>query len=692
MPSMARWSSSPPRPEYSMVGINLQNPRLVLDQATRLARAGKLDEALSLTGHLPASPVKFQFQIDLLKNRNRQGDYQQVSEICVQWQRLAPGSVEPVFQEMQLYWGINRAGLTLPLANKIAELEPDHQYTAYYQAISQQLNGDFQNAIVNHRRALVRNSRRTFSELELDLEVAIAAYEIAAGHFPGSPGLNEDSLVEDQATFEHLKQATQRWLDSDPDISSLSADQVTRYGNACYNLGCVEASRYLGVGRALQHFRDTLRVNPAHMLARTNFLFVKNYDPEMSNQRALQLHLDTAAQLRRRSGSPRSSWKNVPDPERNLRIGYLSSDFCRHSVAHFITPVLESHDRKSLEVNAYYSGRRQDEWSERIAASVDQFAAVGTMNGQELHQKIVQDGIDILVDLNGYTQGHRLEVLLQRAAPIQVSWIGYPNTTGLDVMDYRIVDRITDPAPAAARNNSETLLYMDPVFSVYLPDVSLPDVAAELPASKAGHFTFGSFNALPKLNPELMHMWGRILARVEGSKLLIKNKMLDQPSVRKEVSQALTDVGIAPDRQILLGRTASPFDHMQSYQAVDLCLDSYPYNGTTTSCDALAMGVPVVTLAGSRHVSRVTASQLGSLDLSSLVATSAEQYVNIAVDMALNPEKLTAIHRNLRERMQKSALMDYQGFTRQLEQKYRDIWKHWCAEAVNMNPTQGNIL
>jgi len=675
-----------------MVGINLQNPRLVLDQATRLARAGKLDEALSLTGHLPASPVKFQFQIDLLKNRNRQGDYQQVSEICVQWQRLAPGSVEPVFQEMQLYWGINRAGLTLPLANKIAELEPDHQYTAYYQAISQQLNGDFQNAIVNHRRALVRNSRRTFSELELDLEVAIAAYEIAAGHFPGSPGLNEDSLVEDQATFEHLKQATQRWLDSDPDISSLSADQVTRYGNACYNLGCVEASRYLGVGRALQHFRDTLRVNPAHMLARTNFLFVKNYDPEMSNQRALQLHLDTAAQLRRRSGSPRSSWKNVPDPERNLRIGYLSSDFCRHSVAHFITPVLESHDRKSLEVNAYYSGRRQDEWSERIAASVDQFAAVGTMNGQELHQKIVQDGIDILVDLNGYTQGHRLEVLLQRAAPIQVSWIGYPNTTGLDVMDYRIVDRITDPAPAAARNNSETLLYMDPVFSVYLPDVSLPDVAAELPASKAGHFTFGSFNALPKLNPELMHMWGRILARVEGSKLLIKNKMLDQPSVRKEVSQALTDVGIAPDRQILLGRTASPFDHMQSYQAVDLCLDSYPYNGTTTSCDALAMGVPVVTLAGSRHVSRVTASQLGSLDLSSLVATSAEQYVNIAVDMALNPEKLTAIHRNLRERMQKSALMDYQGFTRQLEQKYRDIWKHWCAEAVNMNPTQGNIL
>ena len=182
-------------------------------------------------------------------------------------------------------------------------------------------------------------------------------------------------------------------------------------------------------------------------------------------------------------------------------------------------------------------------------------------------------------------------------------------------------------------------------------------------------------------------MWGQILTRVEGSKLLVKNRMLDQPSVRREVSLALTKVGIAEDRQILLGRTTSPLGHMQTYRQVDLCLDSFPYNGTTTSCDSLVMGVPVVTLAGSRHVSRVTASQLQALDLGSLIANDVEQYVSIATELASNPGKLNDMRRELRERMQKSALMDYQGFTRQLEQKYRDIWRHWCAEAANMSPT-----
>jgi protein O-GlcNAc transferase len=440
------------------------------------------------------------------------------------------------------------------------------------------------------------------------------------------------------------------------------------------------------VGRALQYFRAALRVNPAHTLARTNFLFVKNYDPEMNNQAALQLHCNTAAELRQLLGTPQNTWKNEPDPERNLRIGYLSSDFRRHSVAHFITPVLEAHDREGLQVNAYYTGNRQDEWSERIAGAVHQFTAAGSMSDEDLHKKIVQDGVDILVDLNGYTRGHRIETLMRRAAPVQVSWIGYPNTLGLDVMDYRIVDGITDPEPGSARHNSETLIYMDPVFSVYLPDFVLPDVALEAPASKAGYFTFGSFNSLPKLNPDLLKMWGQILTRVEGSKLLVKNRMLEQPSVRREVSLALTNVGIAEDRQILLGRTTSPLGHMQSYRQVDLCLDSFPYNGTTTTCDSLVMGVPVVTLSGSRHVSRVTASQLQALDLGSLIANDVEQYVSIATELASNPGKLNDMRRELRERMQKSALMDYQGFTRQLEQKYRDIWRHWCAEAVNMNP------
>ena len=657
-----------------------QDPRKLLEQATQLARGGQLDEAMALVVQLPRSPVKYQFQVDLLINRKRAGDLQQAEKICARWRESDPGSVQPLFQLMQLYWNSGRVKLTPPLAVRIGELQPGHQFTRYYQAVSQQLNGDLRDAIANHRLALLRNARQKFSDPELDLEVAIAAYEVAAGKYPASPGLNEDALVEAEFTYDLLQNAIRQWLDSEPGLAKLNTGQITRYSNACYNLGCADASRYFGLDRALRHFRNALQVNPAHNLARSNYLFIKNYDPDMSNQDALDQGREAAAEMRQQLGPPLASWNNNPDPQRVLRIAYLSSDFRQHSVVHFITPVLEAHNRECVQVHAYYTGRNRDKWTARVASAVDQFCLAGKMSDRDLHQKIVQDRIDILVDLNGFTRGHRVEVLMRRAAPIQVSWIGYPGSTGLDVMDYRIVDKLTDPDPEARRFSSEKLLYMEPVFSVYLPDSELPDVAPDTPALENGYVIFGSFNSLPKLNPQLLKMWGEILSRVEGSKLLIKNKMLDQPSVRQDITKALTAVGIAPRRQILLGRTDPPGDHMKTYQRVDLCLDSYPYNGTTTNCDSFVMGVPVLTLTGSRHASRVTTSQLSSLGLDMLIATDSGEYVNTAVRLASDPALLNSIRVGLRERFQESALMDYQGFTRQLEAKYREIWRSWCAE------------
>jgi len=660
-----------------------QDPRKLLDQATQLARSGQLNKAMALVVQMPSSPVKYQFQVDLLINRKGLGDLQQAENICAQWRKSDPGSVQPLFQLMKLYWSSGRVSLTPSLAVRIGELEPEHQFTRYYQAVSQQLNGDFRDAIANHQLALLRNARQKFSNPELDLEVAIAAYDVAAGKYPASPGLNEDALVEDKLTCDLLRIAIQQWMDSKPQLSKLHAGQLTRYSNACYNLGCVDATRYFGLDSALQHFRNAMQVNPAHNLARSNYLFVKNYDPGMSGQEALDQSRKAAAELRQQLGPPMMSWSNNPDPERVLRIAYLSSDFCQHSVVHFITPVLEAHNRERVQVHAYYTGRNRDKWTERVASAVDQFHLAGRMADRKLHQEIVQDQIDILVDLNGFTRGHRVEVLMRRAAPVQVSWIGYPGSTGMDVMDYRIVDKLTDMEPEATNFSSEKLLYMDPVFSVYLPDSELPDLAPEPPVLKNGYVTFGSFNALPKLNPQLLKMWGEILSRVNGSKLLIKNKMLDQPSVRRDISEALTAVGIDEQRQILLGRTDPPHDHMKTYQRVDLCLDSYPYNGTTTNCDSFIMGVPVLTLTGSRHASRVTASQLNSLGLDMLIAADSDQYVDTAVRLASDTTLLNDIREGLRERFQGSALMDHQGFTRQLEAKYREIWRSWCEEHRN---------
>lgn len=653
---------------------------MLLDQATRLARSGEFDKAMALAGELPPSAVKYQFLAYLLTNRRRPGDLAEAEKVCEMWRSSAPESVQPLFQLMQLYWNSGRFSLTPPLAERIGKLAPGHQFTPYYQAISQQLNGDLEAACVNHRLALQRNTDQRFSAAELDLEVAIAAYEVAAGNYPGSPGMNEDALVEAQTTRELVKGAMQKWQQTRPATGSLDAGQITRYSNACYNLGCADASRYFGVESALAHFRDALQLNPGHNLASTNYLFVKHYDPAMSAREALDLAENAGARLRRQLGPPVASWTNDPAPERKLRVAYLSSDFRRHSVVHFITPVLEAHDHDAVRVYVYYTGQRRDEWSGRVESAVDQFTHANRHSDRELHRKIIQDRIDILVDLNGFTRGHRVGTLMRRAAPIQVSWIGYPGSTGLDVMDYRIVDAMTDPAPGAQDCNSEKLLYMDPVFSVYLPDPDLPEVAAQTPALKNGHVTFGSFNALPKLNPPLLEMWGRILSRVDGSVLLVKNKMLDQPSVHRDVSEALAAAGIPRNRQRLLGRTDPSRAHMETYREVDLCLDSFPYNGTTTNCDSFIMGVPVVTLSGDRHANRVTASQLQALGLGMLTATGSEQYVDIAVQLASDLEKLGAIRHGLRERMQNSPLMDYPGFTRQLEERYREIWRQWCAK------------
>jgi predicted O-linked N-acetylglucosamine transferase (SPINDLY family) len=209
----------------------------------------------------------------------------------------------------------------------------------------------------------------------------------------------------------------------------------------------------------------------------------------------------------------------------------------------------------------------------------------------------------------------------------------------------------------------------------------------DTPAVENGFVTFGSFNALPKLNSALFEMWGEILSRVEDSKLLIKNKMLDQPSVRKDVTEALAAVGINRKRLLLSGRTPSPHDHLKTYLEVDLCLDSYPYNGTTTNCDSFIMGVPVLTMTGTRHASRVTTSQLRALDMDSLIARDREHYIDIAVRLASDISMLNSIRQNLRGRFMGSALMDYPGFTRQLETKYRDAWRSWCAQSVDRNGT-----
>ncbi len=660
----------------------VENPQAALERAMKLAQRGRLEEAIVLVQYLPVTPAKINAQVRLLMQRGHAEDLRKADSLLIEQQRLLPHSAEPRLKRAEIQWRAGKSTEALKLVIAAGKIAPGHARVEYYLGVALQLAGKLETALGAYRKSVNKNVREPLSELELDIEIAIQVYETAAGHYPGSTVQDERLLVNAEAQYATLQSALHSWQDSKPDLAALSDEKVTRYGNAFYNLGCADMARFNCFKRAGEHFQACLAINPKHLEALSNYLFLLNYDPGISLAELREAHFDAARDLRAQTGPPLTKFGNNPDPDKLIRIGYLSSDFRKHSVVYFITPVLAAHDRSRFQVHVYYNSRQRDDRTREVQSLVDVMHPVALLDANGLQQKILNDGIDILVDLNGYTKGHRAGTLIRRAAPIQVSWLGYPNTSGMDVMDYRIVDSYTDPE-GSEDSCSETLIRMPEVFSVYLPEQELPAVAVQAPAVENGFVTFGSFNFLPKLNPELLAMWSEIMAAVPGSRLLIKNMMLDQPVIVRDLGKALAEAGIEPSRVTMEGRTESVTGHMAFYNDVDLCLDSWPYNGTTTTCDSLIMGVPVLCLAGDSHRSRVTASQLRAIGLHrQLVAADKAEYVKTAIRLASDHMMLNNLRQGLRERLVQSPLMDAKVFTRELENRYHMIWSKWCAQEL----------
>ena len=368
---------------------------------------------------------------------------------------------------------------------------------------------------------------------------------------------------------------------------------------------------------------------------------------------------------------------NARDPARRLRIGYVSPDFHMHSVAFFLTRVFAAHDPAAVEIFAYSDVAKPDAVTAKLRAAVAQWRDARALSDAALADAIRQDGIDILVDLAGHTAGNRLAAFARKPAPVQVSWLGYPDTTGLAAMDARLTDAIADPEGAEAFA-VEKLVRLPRGFLCYAPGEDAPDVAP-LPAGPDKPITFGSFNNLPKLSDETLDLWARILLAVPDSRLLLKARGLDDPGVRQGVVARFAVAGIDPARLRFAGRVRGYGEHMGLYGEMDIALDSLPYNGTTTTCEALWMGVPTVTLAGDRHCARVGASLMTRVGLADLVAETADEYVAIAVKLAADRARLAELRAGMRDRMRASPLMDGPGFTRTLEEAYRALWRAWCA-------------
>jgi protein O-GlcNAc transferase len=391
-------------------------------------------------------------------------------------------------------------------------------------------------------------------------------------------------------------------------------------------------------------------------------------------------HRDYGALLDRIKPPFRATYAPKKDPAKKLRVALVSPDLRQHSVAYFLEPWLEHFDRGRFEVVCYSTNRTFDAVSERFKGYATLWRDAASMIELQLGAKMSEDRIDIAIDLAGHTEGNSLQAFSLRVAPVQITYMGYPDTTGLKQMDYRIVDSHTDPPdPALDARHTEKLLRIDPCFLCYRPHPEAPPIDTSHTTHHTPHVTFGSFNAGRKLSGPVLDLWARILKAVPGSRLLLKAQDFADPAIPKRLFARLAAGGVREDRVEILKAPKSMAEHLGLYSRVDIGLDPMPYNGTTTTCEALWMGVPVVALAGNRHAGRVGVSLLSNVGLDELIAKDESEYLEIAVKLAGDAPRLAAYRGSIRARMAASALRDEVGFSRRFEAALLEAWARWCT-------------
>lgn len=361
-------------------------------------------------------------------------------------------------------------------------------------------------------------------------------------------------------------------------------------------------------------------------------------------------------------------------PHGKLRLGFLSEDFCSHSCSYFARPLFEKLDRQRCELYLYSTCGIEDAVTEQIKSYADHWRYCANLDDLAIAQKVAADEIDCLIDMGGYTGGNRLGVFARKPAAIQASWLGYPNTTGLEQIDYRISDRSSEPADAQ-EFHSEKLLFMEPSFLVYRPPTEAPAVAAP----ELRPFCFGSFNNSLKIGDDVIETWATILRRVPEATLLLKNSACESEFYCQRVAEEFAKRGVDGGRIIFKQQTTGITEHLKTYSEVDLALDSFVYNGTTTTCEALWMGVPTLCFYGDRHAARVSASILTCVGLEEFIGRDVEEYIEKAVSYADRQQELAAQRGSYRQAMAASPLCDEQGFADTFLQQFLELHERSCT-------------
>ncbi len=598
------------------------------------------------------------------------------------------------------------------------KVEEDKAAVFFAMGCQNHMEGRFHQAVVCYRRAL--NYKPDLAEAYYNLGIvnqdqgnlaeAICAYQKALEIKPGhaESNLNLGVVFQEQGRFKAAIDHYRKVLEATPD-----------HPRAYHNLGCA----LLGIGQAEEAvtscrkalqlspeyaeafntmgrcfldqgkfkeaaccYRKAMQIKPGYAQACSNLLLSMNYDPDVDQD---QIFSEAKAWWQNQGEHKQTTgaFRNKFRPHKRLRIGLVSPDFRQHPVSCFLIPPIAWRNKKEYELYCYAEVRNPDSVTERFKDLTDHWRNTVGLTDETVAEIIRKDRIDILVDLAGHTAGNRLGVFLLKPAPVQVTWLGYPNTTGLPGMDYRLTDSMADPRQTADRFYTETLVRLPNGFLCYAPPDDTPEPTV-LRSTKDDPITFGCFNNLSKINENVIAVWSRILHQVPGSCLLLKSKQLADDATRRHFLTLFHQKGIAAARIKMLPRTQSIRDHFALYNHVDIVLDPFPYNGTTTTCEALWMGVPVVVLTGRRHAARVGTSILTWAGLPELVTDSINAYMAKAVSLAGDLDGLKNYKLRLRVRVEQSRLCNAQSFAGDLEKVFRQLWHHHCVASKNSFGTE----
>lgn len=552
----------------------------------------------------------------------------------------SPAVLENLLAKGRSHQGRGELDLAIYCYAKVLRQSPQHVVALHELGLVYDLKGDFAKAESYYRLAL-----------DLAPDMGCAHYNL------GNLLTRQGKLVEALVCYQHATR-----------LEPENVDALTNIGVALHDLGQVDAAR--------KYFDKALALNPS--------------SPQLHSTLASSLHyMETASaadifrnashwwEAHGRRLYRKILYRNDPTPTRKLKVGYVSPDFREHSIYYFITPLLRAHDRSQVEVFCYADVGQPDWATAEIKGLAEHWRDIAHSSDEAVVHAIERDGIDLLIDLAGHMTGNRLRVFAQKPAPVQISWLGYPGTTGLPTIDYRLVDAVTDPPGEADCWHSEKLLRLPGCFLGYQPPAEALEPGPS-PCARAGIFTFGSFNNPAKINPALLNLWGAILRQLPDSRLLLKGKHLNDSEVQRSFLQAFTGQGIEAARICFSPYLASRREHLALYNEVDLCLDTFPYTGTTTTLEALWMGVPVLSLLGERHGSRVGASILQALGRPDLIAQTPQAYVEAAVRLGSEPQGLAVCRGDLRRRLLSSPLCDARAFARRIECAYREAWQEWA--------------